>query len=82
MRSEANPVLDIQRETANWNHAMGMWMVQDVLTPGMKHAQEADLGTNMLWNGDDLQQRCCAGTKQKIVQDFLVASAARWVVPG
>jgi len=30
---------------------MGMWVVQDVLTPRMQHAHEADLSTQMFGIG-------------------------------
>jgi hypothetical protein len=48
-----NPVLMIERKTPSRNHAMGMWVVQDVLTPRMQHAHEADLSTQMLGIGSD-----------------------------
>jgi hypothetical protein len=51
---------------------MGMWMVQDVLAPGMQYAHKTDICAKMLAIGSDLQQRCCAGAKQKVVQNFLV----------
>jgi len=65
-------MLVIKRKTARWNHTMGMWMVQDVLTPSMQHAHKTDVCTKVLGVGSDLQQCCCAGAKQKIIQDFLV----------
>jgi hypothetical protein len=49
-----NPPLVIQRKTTSWYHNMSMWMVQDVLTPGMQHAHETDLSTQMLGIGSDL----------------------------
>jgi len=48
-----NPVLMIERKTPSRNHTMGMWVVQDVLTPRMQHAQEADLSAQMLGIGSD-----------------------------
>ena len=49
-----NPVLVIERKTASWYHNMGMWVVQDVLTPGMQHAHETDVRTKVLGIGGDL----------------------------
>ena len=49
-----NPVLVIQRKTTSWNHNMGMWMVQDVLTPGMQHAHKTDLSAQVLGIGSNL----------------------------
>ena len=40
----------IEGKTACWNHAMDMRMVQDRLTPTVKHAHKADLSTEVLWD--------------------------------
>jgi hypothetical protein len=50
-----NPMLVIQQKTTSRNHTMGMWMVQDVLTPRMQHAHETDVCTKVLRVGSDLQ---------------------------
>ena len=39
-----------------------------VLSPGVQHAEEADLGAEMLGVGGDLQQRRGAGAEQQIVE--------------
>ena len=41
-------MLVIERKTTSRNHTMGMWMVQDVLTPRMQHAHETDVCAQML----------------------------------
>ena len=51
---------------------VGMRMVQDVLPPRMQDTEEADVCTQMLHVGRDLQECGRAGLKQKIVNDFLV----------
>jgi hypothetical protein len=56
-------VLVIRPKTASRNHTMSMWMVQDVLTPRMQHAHEADVSTQVLGISSDLQQCCCAGAE-------------------
>ena len=33
-------MLMIERKTARWNHAVNMWMMQDVLAPCMQNAHE------------------------------------------
>ena len=47
-------MLVIQRKAASWNHTMGMWMVQDVLTPSMQNAHKADVGAQMPGVGSNL----------------------------
>jgi hypothetical protein len=49
-----NPVLMIERKTPSRNHAMGMWVVPDVLTPGMQDAHKTDFSAQMLGIGSDL----------------------------
>ena len=51
---------------------MDMRMVQDVLTPGMQHAEKADLCPQVLGIGSDLQQCCCTGAKQQVIDNPLV----------
>jgi hypothetical protein len=43
-----------------------------VLSPGVKHTQEADLRAKMLGIGGDFLQGCGAGAEQEIVDDLLV----------
>ena len=47
---------------------MHMRMVQQVLSPGMQHRQEADLGTQVLRIGRDFQQRLRSGLQQQAVE--------------
>ena len=51
---------------------MNVRMMQEVLAPGVKYAEEADLRTEMTGVGRNLQQSCGGGAKQEIVDDFLV----------
>ena len=69
---EANPVLAVERETTDWDHAVDMWMMQKVLAPGMQHTQEADLGAEMFCVSRDLQQGGGAAAEQQVVDDLLV----------
>ena len=50
----ANPALVVERKTTGRNHAMDMWMMQDVLTPRMQDAHEADLCAQMFGIGSYL----------------------------
>lgn len=77
----ANPALIIEEKTACWNHAMDMRMVQDSLTPTVKHAHETDLSTEVLGIRGYFQQGCSASPKQKIVENaFIGQSEARKLV--
>ena len=40
-----NPSLSIWRETASGNHTMDMRMHEQILPPGMKHGQKANIGS-------------------------------------
>src|SRR4051794_30529552 len=49
-----------------------MWVVLEILSPGVEHTQETDLCAKMLRIGGDLQQGCGAGTEQEVVDDLLI----------
>jgi hypothetical protein len=51
---------------------MNVRMMQEVLAPGVEHAEETDLRAEMLGIGRNLQQSGGGGAKQEIVDDFLV----------
>ena len=51
-----NPALVVRRKSAGGNHAVHMRMQQQVLTPGVQDAQEADLGSQVLRVGRDFEQ--------------------------
>ena len=51
---------------------MNVRMMLKILAPGVEHAQKADLRTEMLGVGSDLQQSRGAGAEQEIIDDFLV----------
>jgi hypothetical protein len=50
-------------------------VMQEVLAPGMKHAQEADFCTEMFGIGSYLQQSRGAGAEQEIVNDPLIVQS-------
>ena len=47
-------------------------MKLEFLVPGVKHAEEADLGSEMGGIARDLQQSFCASPEQQTVDDLLV----------
>src|SRR6201987_2812688 len=53
-----------RRETAGRQHAMDMRMILQPLVPGMEHAEEADLGSQVAWIAGDFQQSCSTGAKE------------------
>ena len=54
----------IRSETAGSQYAMDMRMMLQPLVPGMEHAEEADLGSQVAWVAGDLQQSCSTGAKE------------------
>src|SRR5450755_19805 len=56
-RLARDPAFAIWRDPAARNKKMDVRMVQQVLSPGVQHAQETDLRAQMLWIGGDLTQR-------------------------
>ena len=65
-------MLAIGRETTGRDHAVDMRMMLKVLSPGVKHTQEADLRAEMFRIGRDLQQGGGTGAEQEVVDDLLV----------
>jgi hypothetical protein len=46
-RARPNPVCAIEGESTRWDDAVDMGMKLEFLVPGVQHAEEADLGTEM-----------------------------------
>ena len=44
----------MRSEAAGGDYGVDMWMMLQALIPGMTHAEEADLGTEMAWIASDL----------------------------
>src|SRR5260370_8195711 len=51
---------------------MDMGMKLELVSPGVKHAEESDFGTETEGIGGYGLQCLCAGVKQQIVEEFLV----------
>src|SRR5208282_5396789 len=67
-----DPARVIGRQPTSRHHTMDMRVKFDFLTPGMQHAEEADLCTEMLGIASDFQKCFRTGAKQEVVDDLLV----------
>ncbi len=68
----SNPAGVIAGESAGGNDTVDMGMKLEFLVPGVKHAEEADLDSEMGGIARDLQQGFGAGPEQQTVDDLLV----------
>ena len=73
----AHPVRMVRRESAGNHHAVNMRMMLQFLVPGMEHAEEADLGSEVPGIGSDLDQRPGTGAEQQSVDHFFVLQRQR-----
>src|SRR5208282_564722 len=76
-RTRTNPAGVIERESTGGNNAVNMGMKLELLVPGMKHAEEADLGAKMSGAASHFEKRFCAGTKQQTIDQFFVVQGQR-----
>jgi hypothetical protein len=56
---------------------MDMGMVMEVLSPGVKHGEEAELGTQVSGVGSDLEQGLRRGAQEKMVDNLRVLQSQR-----
>jgi hypothetical protein len=63
---------DVGRKAARRHNTMDMGMSAELLTPGMQHAEETDLRTEMLGIASDFEKCFRTGAKQEIVKYLLV----------
>ncbi len=73
----SNPAGVIAGESASGNDTVDMGMQLEFLGPGMEHAEEADLGSEMGGIACDLQQGFSAGPKQQTIDNLLVLQSER-----
>jgi hypothetical protein len=59
-----NPVAVIERQATGGNHAMDMRVGTELLIPGVKNAEKADLGTEMFGIASDFEKSFRAGAKR------------------
>ena len=67
----------IEREPSGRDHTVDVGMKLELLIPGVQHAEEADLGTEMSGIAGYFEKRFCTGTEQQIVDDLLVLQGQR-----
>jgi hypothetical protein len=72
-----DPAGVIDRQAAGGHHAMYVRVKFEFWTPGMQHAEEADLCAKMLGIAGDFEKGFRTGVKQEIVDDFLVLQDQR-----
>ena len=73
----SNPAGVIAGESAGGNDTVDMGMKLEFLVPGMEHAEEADLGSEMGGIARDFQQSFGAGAKQQTIDEFPVLESQR-----
>jgi hypothetical protein len=66
--SAGDPWGSIGRNPSGGHEAVKMGVLQQVLTPGVQHSEEADAGAEVPWIGRDLQQRLGNGAKQQAIE--------------
>jgi hypothetical protein len=70
--SRMYPARVVAGETAGGHDAMDMWMVLQLLIPGVEDAEETDLGPEAFGIRSDLGQCLGAGAEEQAVDDFFV----------
>ena len=58
----------VQRESAGGNDTVNVGMQEQVLSPGVEGADDADLGSQVFRIGGDFEQGLSAGGEQQIVK--------------
>jgi hypothetical protein len=67
----------VEGEATARHDAVDVRMVLEVLSPGMEHAEQTDVGTQMLRVASDFEQRGSTGTEEQIVEQPLVLQHKR-----
>ena len=62
-----DPAILFWGEAAGGDDAVNVGMMLQALIPGVQHAEEADVGTQMTGIAGNLQQSLSAGVKQQVV---------------
>jgi len=77
VRTGSDPAGVIEGEPTGRDDTVDMGMKLEFLVPGVKHAEEADLGPEMSGVARDLEKSFCAGTKQQPIDQFFVLQGQR-----
>jgi len=67
-----DPALTVEGETAAGDHAMQVWVMEQILAPGMEHGQKADLGAEVFGIKGNSGERLRSGRKENVVDGALV----------
>jgi hypothetical protein len=67
-----NPSGTVEGKAAGGNDVVYVWMSLEVLSPGMEHAEESDVRSQMLGIARKFEQRSGAGAEEQIVEQPLV----------
>jgi hypothetical protein len=70
--SRAHPMAMIARQTAGSDDAVNVGMMLQFLIPGMKNAEEADLGAEALGVCGNFEESLCAAAEQQSIDHLLV----------
>src|SRR5580658_5352454 len=70
--ASADPLVVIGGQAAAGNHAMQVRMKVKVLSPGMKHREEACLHTETFWVAGNGEQGLGGGAEEEVVDGILV----------
>src|SRR5579863_6538732 len=72
-----DPMRVIERQSPGGHDTMHVRVVFEFLIPGVEHAEETDLGAEMLGIASDCEECFSAGLQQEMVQEFLVLQGER-----
>jgi hypothetical protein len=67
-----DPARAVRGEASGGDEAVDMGMMKQVLTPAMEDRKEADLSSEVLGIGGDLEKGFRTGTEQEVVEDLFV----------
>ena len=62
----------VESQAAGGNDVVNMGMMLEVLSPGMEHAEESDVGSQVLGIASQFEHRRGAGAVEQIVEQPLV----------
>src|ERR1022692_2186209 len=79
--ARGDPAGVIRSETAGGQHAVDMGMMLQSLVPGMEHAEETDLGSQVAWIAGDLQKSCSTGVKHQVIDQPFILQCERSQFP-
>ena len=67
----------IESQTSSGNDVVYVGMNLEVLSPGMEHAEESDVGSQVLWIASEFKQRSGTGAEEQMVEEPFVLEDQR-----